>query len=96
MRKKYNYGDYILYVVLGIVIGGSIVIPLYVALKLVYPETDDRADEYICGKGYGERMCMYLDVVRQSGKPLIYYIENLIHRSENERIGNMQRLGIKY
>lgn len=96
LRDKYNYGDYILYVVIGTVLGGSIVIPLYVALKLLYPKTDDRADEYICRKGYGERMCMYLDVVRQAGKPLIYYIENLVHRSENERIGNMQRLGIKY
>ena len=96
MREKYNQGDHILYIVLGIVIGGSIVIPLYVALRLIYPKTDDMADEYICKKGYGECLCMYLDSVRQPGKPLIYYIESLIHRSENERIRNMQRLGIKY
>ena len=91
-RSEFN----LLILVIGFIIGALIVVPLYISLKTIYSETDFKADEYVCRKGFGEYLCAYLDYKRQMPKPFMCQAEDFIHKSDNERIGNMQRLGINY
>ena len=85
-----------LILIVGLIICALIVVPLYISLKTVYSETDFKADEYVCRKGLGEYLCAYLDYKRQMPQPFMCQVENFIHKTDNERIGNMQRMGINY